>query len=281
MAQRLEVVEAATAPPVWAALRNEAEHIAASEPSLASLLNAVILRHSELSRALSYQLARKLSDQELRAMSLRETCEEAYLADPSIVAAAEADLRAVFERDPACKGYVQPFLFFKGFLALQTHRVAHWLWRENREAMAFYLQSRMSELFQVDIHPAAVIGKGAFFDHGTGIVIGETAVVGDDVSMLHGVTLGGTSAERVDRHPKVGRGVLIGGGAKVIGNITIGDFAKVGGRRRGADPGALRLHGGRGAGAAGQLPDLRRAVQDHGPHPAGFGLRLRHLRRRI
>ncbi len=225
--QRLEVVEAAATPPVWAALRNEAEHIAASEPSLASLLNAVILRHSELSKALSYQLARKLSDQELRAMSLRETCEEAYAADPGIVAAAEADLRAVFERDPACKGYVQPFLFFKGFIAIQTHRISHWLWTQGRESMAFYLQSRMSELFQVDIHPAAIIGKGAFFDHGTGIVIGETAVVGDDVSMLHGVTLGGTSAERVDRHPKIGRGVLLAAGAKVIGNITIGDFAKV------------------------------------------------------
>ena len=227
MVQRLEVVEAAATPPVWAALRNEAEHIAASEPSLASLLNAVILRHGELSKALSYQLARKLSDQELRAMSLRETCEEAYAADPGIVAAAEADLRAVFERDPACKGYVQPFLFFKGFLAIQTHRISHWLWTQGRESMAFYLQSRMSELFQVDIHPAAVIGKGAFFDHGTGIVIGETAVVGDDVSMLHGVTLGGTSADRVDRHPKIGRGVLLAAGAKVIGNITIGDFAKV------------------------------------------------------
>ena len=160
-------------------------------------------------------------------MSLRETCEEAFADDPSIVAAAEADLRAVFERDPACKGYVQPFLFFKGFLALQTHRVAHWLWREQREAMAFYLQSRMSELFQVDIHPAVSIGKGAFFDHGTGIVIGETAVIGEDVSMLQGVTLGGTSAEREDRHPKIGRGVLLGAGAKVIGNIKIGDYAKV------------------------------------------------------
>jgi serine O-acetyltransferase len=228
MVQRLEVVDIAGAPPVWAALRNEAEHIAAHEPSLASLLNAVILRHSELSRALSYQLARKLSDQELRAMSLRETCEEAFAADPSIVEAAEADLRAVFERDPACKGYVQPFLFFKGFLSLQTHRVSHWLWTRGRESMAFYLQSRMSELFQVDIHPAAVIGKGAFFDHGTGIVIGETAVVGDDVSILHGVTLGGTSADRVDRHPKIGKGVLIGAGAHVIGNITVGDFAKIG-----------------------------------------------------
>jgi serine O-acetyltransferase len=190
-------------------------------------LNAVILRHGDIARALSYQLARKLSDQELRAMSLRETCEEAYAGDPAILLAAEADLKAVFERDPACRGYVQPFLFFKGFQALQTQRVAHWLWGQGREAMAFYLQSRTSELFQVDIHPAVPIGKGAFFDHGTGIVVGETAKIGDDVSMLQGVTLGGTSADRIDRHPKIGRGVLLAAGAKVIGNITIGDYAKV------------------------------------------------------
>ena len=119
----------------------------------------------------------------------------------------------MFERDPACKGYVQPFLFFKGFLALQTHRVAHWLWRQNREAMAFYLQSRTSELFQVDVNPAVPIGKGAFFDHGTGIVIGETAVIGEDVSMLQGgFTLGGTRSCCVNRHPKIGRGVLLRAG---------------------------------------------------------------------
>lgn len=228
MAQHLEVVDPSHAPPVWAALRNEAVHVAKTEVSLASLVNATILRHPDLGKALSYQLARKLGDQELRAMSLREVCEDAYAADPSIVDAAEADLRAVFERDPACKGYLQPFLFFKGFLAIQTHRVAHWLWTEGREAMAFYLQSRISELFQVDAHPGARLGKGLFFDHATGIVIGETAVVGDDVSMLHGVTLGGTSTERVDRHPKIGNGVLLGAGAHVIGNITIGDYAKVG-----------------------------------------------------
>ena len=227
MAKRLEAVEAGAPPPVWAALRNEAQHIAADEPSLASLLNAVILRHARLSSALSYQLARKLSDQELRAMSLRELADEAYAADPSIVTKAEADLQAVFERDPACKGYVQPFLYFKGFQALQTYRVAHWLWLGGREAMALYLQSRMSELFQVDIHPAAVIGRGAFLDHGTGIVVGETAVVGDDVSMLQDVTLGGTGAERGDRHPKIGKGVLLGAGAKVLGAITVGDYAKV------------------------------------------------------
>jgi serine O-acetyltransferase len=225
--QRLEVVTPEATPPVWAALRNEAAHAAQAEPTLASLLNAVVLKHDRLSSALSYQLARKLGDQELRAMSFREIAEEAYAADPRIVEMVEADLRAVFERDPACKGYVQPFLFFKGFLALQTHRVSHWLWNEGRETLAFYLQSRMSEIFQVDIHPATRIGSGVFIDHGTGIVVGETAVIGDDCSMLQGVTLGGTGAERGDRHPKVGKGVLLGAGAKVLGNITIGDYAKV------------------------------------------------------
>ncbi|MDR3510468.1 MAG: serine O-acetyltransferase [Caulobacteraceae bacterium] len=225
--QRLEVVTPETPPPVWAALRNEAAHAAQTEPTLASLLNAVVLKHDRLSSALSYQLARKLGDQELRAMSAREIADEAYASDPAIIDMVEADLQAVFERDPACKGYVQPFLFFKGFLALQTHRVAHWLWTEGRETLAFYLQSRMSEIFQVDIHPATRIGSGVFIDHGTGIVVGETAVIGDDVSMLQGVTLGGTGAQRGDRHPKIGRGVLLGAGAKVLGNIQIGDYAKI------------------------------------------------------
>ena len=227
MSQRLEIIDPAAAPPVWAALRNEALAQARKETALASLLAAVILNHKTLGDALSYQLARKLGDQELRAMTLREIAQEAYAAEPALPEVAEADLRAVFERDPACRGYLQPFLFFKGFLALQTHRLGHWLWGQGRETLSFHLQSRMSELFQVDIHPATRIGRGVFLDHGTGIVIGETAVVGDDVSMLQGVTLGGTGAERGDRHPKIGKGVLLGAGAKVLGNITVGDYAKV------------------------------------------------------
>jgi serine O-acetyltransferase len=225
--QRLEVIRPEDAPPVWAALRNEAQAASKTEAALASLIAAVVLNHKSLGGALSYQLARKLGDQELRAMSLREICEDAYASDPSLVEKAEADLKAVFERDPACKGYLQPFLFFKGFLALQTQRVAHWLWGDGRETLALYLQSRMSELLQVDIHPATRIGQGVFLDHGTGIVIGETAVIGDDVSMLQGVTLGGTGAERGDRHPKIGKGVLLGAGAKVLGNIIIGDYDKI------------------------------------------------------
>ena len=228
MSQRLEVIDPAVPPPVWASLRMEAERAAKAEPALASLLNAVVLSHDDLGAALSYQLARKLGDQELRAMSLRELADAAYRADPRLVEIAEADLKAVFERDPACKGYVQPFLFFKGFQALQTQRVAHWLWHQGRETIALYLQSRMSEIFQVDIHPATKIGSGVFIDHGTGIVIGETAVIGDDVSLLQGVTLGGTGAERGDRHPKIGNGVLLGAGAKVLGNIEVGVGAKIG-----------------------------------------------------
>ena len=227
MSQRLEVIDLGVAPPVWAALRSEAMAAARDESALASLLATVIINHKSLADALSYQLARKLGDQEFRAMTLREIAQDAYASDPALVEIAEADLRAVFERDPACKGYLQPFLFFKGFLALQTQRVAHWLWQEGRETLAFHLQSRTSELFQVDIHPATRIGRGVFVDHGTGIVIGETAVIGDGVSMLQGVTLGGTGAECGDRHPKIGRGVLLGAGAKVLGNITIGDYAKI------------------------------------------------------
>jgi serine O-acetyltransferase len=227
MSQRLELVEPNAAPPVWAALRNQAQAAARAEPALFSMLNSVILQHNDLGDALSYQLARKVADHELEAMNVRELCQEAYAASPEIVRRAEADLKAVFERDPACKGYLQPFLFFKGFQALQTYRIAHWLWGRGRETLAFHLQSRMSEIFQADINPAAKIGSGVFLDHGTGIVIGETAVVGDDVSMLHGVTLGGTGAERGDRHPKIGKGVLLGAGAKVLGNIQIGDYAKI------------------------------------------------------
>lgn len=225
MARHLEVVDSGGG--VWSALRDEAAEASRKEPALASLLHAVVLAHSELATALTFQLARKLGDSELGPMTVREICAEAYSADPSIVAAAEADLQAVIERDPAAKGYLQAFLFYKGFLALQTHRLAHRLWKTGRETLALHFQSRMSELFQVDIHPAARMGKGIFVDHATGVVIGETAVVGDDVSMLHGVTLGGTGAQRGDRHPKIGDGVLLGAGAKVLGNIRIGDHAKI------------------------------------------------------
>lgn len=223
-----EVVNIRTSEPdTWQQLRTSATEAARAEPVLASQMNAVILSHAELAGALSFQIGRKLGDDEFGAMSVREVALEAFQADPAIVRAAEADLAAVAERDPAIQSLLQPFLYFKGYQALQAWRVAHWLWGKGRQTLAFHLQSRISELFQVDIHPAARMGSGLFLDHGTGIVIGETAVVGDDVSMLHAVTLGGTGAERGDRHPKIGKGVLLGAGAKVLGNITIGDHAKV------------------------------------------------------
>lgn len=227
---KLEVVSSAgdtRQQDLWMSLRAAAENAAREEPQLASHLHSVILSHDNLAAALSFQIARKLGDSELGAMTIREVALSAFRADPATVAAAEADLLAVLERDPAIRTPLQPFLYFKGYQALQAWRVAHWLWQQDRDTLAFHFQSRISELFQLDIHPAARIGKGVFVDHGTGIVIGETAVVGDEVSMLHAVTLGGTGAERGDRHPKIGRGVLLGAGAKVLGNIEIGDYAKV------------------------------------------------------
>lgn len=212
---------------IWSALREEAAKASRAEATMCSLLAATILNHGAMSSALSYLLALKLGDHALPAMSLRDVIKSVYAADPSIVEIAEEDLKAALERDPACGGYLKPFLFYKGYQALQTHRVAHWLHRKGRETLADYLHSRACELFHVDINPAAKVGRGVFIDHGTGIVIGETAVVSDDVSILQGVTLGGTGAEGGDRHPKIGKGVLLTAGAKVLGPITIGDYAKI------------------------------------------------------
>lgn len=216
------------AAPIWRRLRFEAGQAAEREPTLASYLNATVLNHDRFSAALCYQLAQKAGGPDMSALQVREICEQAYASDPAIVNAAERDMQAVLDRDPATRSTLQPFLFFKGFLALQTHRVSHWLWGQGRETLAFFLQSRTSELYGVDIHPAAPIGSGVFMDHATGIVIGETARVADDVSMLHGVTLGGTGKVFTDRHPKIERGVLLGAGAKVLGAIVVGEEARVG-----------------------------------------------------
>ena len=226
MAQPFEVINPDDKP-IWLCLRQEASDALSAEPGLASMLHSTILSHDDLASALSFHIARKMGDDAIRGMTLREIVQKAYERDHSLIEAAEADLQAVYERDPAAKGYLQAFMFFKGFLSLQIHRIANRMWAEGRHTLAHLMQSKVSELFQIDIHPAARIGKGIFLDHGTGIVIGETAVVGDDVSMLHGVTLGGTGAQRGDRHPKIGKGVLLGAGAKVLGNITIGDHAKI------------------------------------------------------
>jgi serine O-acetyltransferase len=214
--------------PIWSALRAQAEELAANEPALASFAHATILRHARLEEALAYHLARKIGGEDLSTLQVHEILLEAFGADAEIGAAIRADLSAVFQRDPACASYVQAFLFFKGFHALQSYRAAHWLWRNGRHVMAHYFQNRMSDLFAVDIHPAARLGRGIMIDHATGVVIGETAVVDDDVSMLHGVTLGGTGKEDEDRHPKVRRGVLLSAGAKILGNIEIGEYSRVG-----------------------------------------------------
>ncbi len=213
--------------PVWTTIRAEAEAMALAEPLVASMVHAVVLHHHSLEDALSFRLAQKLGDAELPAMLLRELAGEAFAADAGIAEAARADIVAVRERDPACSRLIDPVLYLKGFQALTAHRVAHWLWSRRRTDLARHLQMRMSEAFSVDIHPAARFGKGIMIDHAHGIVVGETAVVGDDVSMLHNVTLGGTGKEDGDRHPKVGSGVLIGAGAKILGNIHIGACSRV------------------------------------------------------
>ncbi|MEO1786199.1 MAG: serine O-acetyltransferase EpsC [Pseudomonadota bacterium] len=214
-------------PPAWTRLSFEASAAAAEEPTLASYINAAILSHDTLCQAMSYHLAEKLAGAEMGALQVRRLFEKAYDDDPDLVEAAELDMWATLDRDPACRGLLQPFLFFKGFLAVQSQRVAHKYWRQGRETLAFYFQSRVSELFGVDAHPAARLGTGLMLDHATAITIGETAVVGNNCSLLHGVTLGGTGKEVGDRHPKIGNGVLLSVGAKVLGNITIGDEAKV------------------------------------------------------
>jgi serine O-acetyltransferase len=213
--------------PVWTSLRAEVAEQVAKEPVLASFLHATVLNHRSLHDSLSFHLASRLANASLPCMLLREVIEEAMNSDPTIGAAVRADLRAVVERDPAARGFGQPFLFFKGFHVIQTHRIIHWLWNQGRNTLAFYLQSRVSELWSVDIHPAARLGQGLLMDHATGVVIGETAVVEDDVSLFHEVTLGGTGKETGDRHPKIRKGVLIGAGAKIIGNIEVGEGAKV------------------------------------------------------
>lgn len=213
---------------LWSKIREEAARDAAKEPLLASFLYSVVLSHTRFENALSFILASKLGSTTLSAASLRDLIERAFAADPKICEAARADIEAVISRDPACRGYSIPLLYFKGFHSIQAYRVAHHYWVVDNKTMALYLQSRISETFAVDIHPGAKLGKGLLFDHATSIVIGETSVIEDDFSMLHEVTLGGTGKVGGDRHPKIRRGVMIGAGAKVLGNVTIGEGAKIG-----------------------------------------------------
>lgn len=213
--------------PVWPSLYEEAARAAAADAAMASLLAATILNVESLGGALSRNLARKLGDEALEAMRLRRIIDDVYEAVPSIVEIAEHDLTAIVERDPASAGYLKPFLFFKGFLGLQAHRIANVLQGTGRETLAAWLQNRSSALFHIDIHPAACIGRGVFIDHGVGVVIGETAIIGDRVSILQGVTLGGAGSDRSHRHPRIGNGVLLSADATVLGDISIGDDAKV------------------------------------------------------
>lgn len=213
--------------PVWSRIREEAEAAVRDEPLLGSLIHAGLLHHPTMERALAYRFSLKLASGEMSEQILREIADEAYAMDGSLGQAARADLVAVYERDPACHRFLQPMLFFKGYQAVQAYRVGHWLWTQGRRDMAYFVQMRVSEVFGVDIHPNARVGKGIMIDHAHSIVIGETAVVGDNVSMLHSVTLGGTGKEDGDRHPKIGDGVLIGAGAKVLGNIRVGANSRI------------------------------------------------------
>jgi serine O-acetyltransferase len=213
--------------PVWHQITKEAEAAVKDEPLLGGLVHSSILHHRSFETALAYRTSLKLTSNEMPEQILREICDWAYNTDPAISRAARADIVAVYDRDPACDRFILPMLFFKGFQAIQAYRVANLLWREGRKDMARFFQMRSSEAFGVDIHPAAKIGKGIMIDHAHSIVIGETAVVGDNVSMLHSVTLGGTGKEEEDRHPKIGDGVLIGAGAKVLGNIKVGHCSRI------------------------------------------------------
>lgn len=212
----------------WATIRAEAQQIIEREPALSGLINDTILDRSCLGEALGYRLTRKLDYNHQPKAFLRDIFVEAFASDPKILDQVCSDIRAVCHRDPACPDFVTPFLYYKGFHAVSCYRVAHWLWNQDRRDMAFYIESLINEVFAVDIHPAAKIGCGLLLDHATGFVAGETAVIENNVSILHEVTLGGTGKETGDRHPKIRSGVLIGAGAKILGNVEIGVGAKIG-----------------------------------------------------
>ncbi|MEJ6402301.1 serine O-acetyltransferase [Yoonia sp. 2307UL14-13] len=213
--------------PVWHRICEEAEAAIASEPLMGGLIHAGVLHHKTFEAALAYRISMKLASAEMSEQILREIADTALSQASELANAARADLVAIYDRDPACHRFLQPLLFFKGFQAVQAYRLGHWLWNNDRRDLAYFVQMRVSEIFGIDIHPAAKIGQGIMIDHAHSIVIGETAVVGDNVSMLHSVTLGGTGKEDDDRHPKIGNGVLIGAGAKVLGNIKVGHCSRI------------------------------------------------------
>lgn len=213
--------------PVWDMLRQEAEAAMAAEPALASFIFSTILSHDRLEDSICHRIAQRLGHADVDAGLLIQTFQDVLAGQESLSAVFRADLSAVMDRDPACSRFLEPMLYFKGFHALATHRFAHELWRQGRRDFAFYLQSQSSRIFAVDIHPAARIGRGLMLDHATGVVVGETASVGDNCSFLHAVTLGGSGKQTGDRHPKIGTGVLIGAGAKVLGNVHVGNYSRI------------------------------------------------------
>lgn len=213
--------------PVWHRIREEAEQIVRSDPALSSFVLASVLNHDTLEDALCHRLVQRLGHSDMPDEFIRQAVEDAFEQQPELSDIVRADIMAVFDRDAACSRLLEPLLYFKGFHAIQNHRIAHWLWTEGREDFALWLQSRAAGVFDIDINPAAKIGRAIMLDHGGSVVIGSTAVIGDNVSMLQGVTLGGTGKEDGDRHPKIGSGVLIGAGAKILGNIKIGDCVRV------------------------------------------------------
>ena len=212
---------------LWRRLRWEAEEACAKSPMLAPLFLDSIINQPSFEVAMFHRIAARLKNDVISHSLILQAFHRAASDDPSIAIGLHADITAVYDRDPACERLIEPFLYFKGFHAIQAHRLTHWLWREGERDFALYLQSRISEVFQADIHPAAKLGKGILLDHATGLVVGETAVIEDDVSLLQGVTLGGTGKEAGDRHPKIRQGVMIGAGAKVLGNIEIGECARI------------------------------------------------------
>jgi serine O-acetyltransferase len=213
--------------PVWNSVLAEAKAAADNDPMVAAFFYSTILNQNSLESAVVHRIASRLDHPDMPASQILQAFEAMIEANPSWSDEVRVDIQAVFDRDPACDRYLQPVLYFKGFHAIQTHRLAHWLWKQGRADFALYLQSRSSAVFQTDIHPAVPFGKGIFLDHATGLVIGMTAVVEDDVSILQGVTLGGTGKETGDRHPKIRHGVMIGAGAKVLGNIEVGACSRV------------------------------------------------------
>jgi serine O-acetyltransferase len=222
-----EAAAIASHDPVWRRVRDEAEAISRREPALAGLVHAAVLDQPSLEEAIAERVSNRLADPQLHATHIRNAFRDAIDDDPSLADVMRVDAVAVLDRDPACERLIEPILYFKGFAAIQAHRVAHSLWTRGRRDFALMLQSRTSAALQVDIHPAVPIGRGIFMDHATGVVIGQTARIGDDVSLLQGVTLGGTGKHGGDRHPKIGSGVLVGAGAKILGNFEIGHCSRV------------------------------------------------------